>query len=223
MSTYEQQQRETEQVVGTLTGVVHKGEDKFQAVVAPDGSQYTKNLWTKDQQVVQFLMSQVGNRIAFACNISHWQRQDGQNVRSYWIDQVGPPSPQSPAMQGPQVSWAPPQQASNLPPQQMTAGQQVTVQPQVMPMQAPGQSTDPREQKIHRQTATKVAAVLLGYLGEDQRTVATLLSLSERLVAYYNDGLPNAETVDDLIQRAMPSGFEDAPQGGHDPDSDIPF
>lgn len=245
MSNYEQ--RETEQIVGTLTGVVHKGDDKYQAVVAPDGSQYTKNLWTKDMQVVQFLSSQVGNRMAFACNISHWQRQDGQNVRSYWIDQVGPPAPGSPAMAGP------PQQASNLPPQQMTAtmvhppqamGQPVVVQPQAIPMGAPlgthaathpqPISQDVKEQRIHRQTATKVAGILLAYLPEEQRNLSNLMTLSERLVAYYNTGLPQAETVEDLMQRAMPQGMEQAPQqqqqqqgdpypGNPDPDSDIPF
>lgn len=218
MSTYTQE-RETEQIVGVVTGVVHKGEDKYQAVVMPDGSQYTKNLWTKDQNMVTYLSSQIGNRIAFLCNASHWQRQDGQSVRSLWIDQVGPPAPGSPAMAGPQ-------QATMVhPPQAM--GQQITVQPQVVPMQAPAQNynDDPKQGKIHRQTATKVAAQLLPYLPEGERNLATLFTLSERLVAYYDDGLPNAQTVEDLMQRAMPQSMEGqgAPPVEFTGDDDIPF
>lgn len=225
MSTYTQE-RETEQIVGTLTGIVHKGEDKYQAVVMPDGSQYTKNLWTKDQNMVAYLSSQIGNRIAFLCNASHWQRQDGQSVRSLWIDQVGPPAPGSPAMQGPAQAQVPQPQSA-------------VVQPQVVPVQTGGQwqaapaqsyNDDPKQGKIHRQTATKVAAQLLPYLPEGERNLATLFTLSERLVAYYDDGLPNAQTVEDLMQRAMPQSMEgsgapmpnpDAPQ--FTGDDDIPF
>jgi len=214
MSTYTQE-RETEQIVGTLTGIVHKGEDKYQAVVMPDGSQYTKNLWTKDQNMVAYLSSQIGNRIAFLCNASHWQRQDGQNVRSLWIDQVGPPAPGSPAMQGPTP------QAQGFVPQPQ---QPVVVQPQVTPMQQ-SYNDDPKQGKIHRQTATKVAAQLLPYLPEGERNLATLFTLSERLVAYYDDGLPNAQTVEDLMQRAMPQSMEGqgAPPVEFTGDDDIPF
>jgi hypothetical protein len=222
MSTYEQQ-RESEQVVGTLTGVVHKGEDKYQAVVAPDGSQYTKNLWTKDAQIVGYLSSQVGNRIAFACNVSHWNLPDGTPVRSLWIDQVGPPAPGSPAMRGPAQQQ--PVMATMVHPP-LAGGQQVVVQPQVVPTQAPQQTGgDVKEQRIHRQTASKVAGILLAYLPEEQRNLSTLFTLSERLVAYYNDGLPNPETVEQLIQRAMPQGMEGPPPdpGQFAGDDDIPF
>ena len=88
MTTYAQE-RETEQIIGVVTGVVQKGADKWQAVVQADGSQYTKNLWTKDQNVVMYLTSQIGNRLAFLCNVSHWTNQQNQPVRSLWIDQVG--------------------------------------------------------------------------------------------------------------------------------------
>jgi hypothetical protein len=107
MSYAPEQERETEQIIGTVTGVIQKGADKWQAVVAVDGSQYTKNLWTKDTQLVQYLSSQIGNRLAFACNVSHWNLQDGTPVRSLWIDVVGPPAVGSPAMAGPpqQQPW----------------------------------------------------------------------------------------------------------------------
>ena len=88
-----------------------------------------------------------------------------------------------------------------------------------MVAQAPPQA-DLREQKIHRQTASKVAAQLLSYLPENERTMATLLVLSERLVAYYDNGLPNAETLDDLMNRAMPQSMDEPPPHT---DDDIPF
>lgn len=224
MSTYTDAQRESEQVIGTITGVVQKGQDKWQAVVAPDGSQYTKNLWTKDAALVSFLLSQIGNRLAFDCGVSHWTNQQNQPVRSLWINAAGPPMAGSPAMAGP------PQQQAFPPPQQPV---NATVQPQAQPMQMPvaQPQQDDREQKIHRQTAAKVAAILLGYLPEGDRTLSTLLVISERLVAYFDNGLPQAETLDDLMRRAMPAGMDPAAQTGSaygeqpppHTDDDIPF
>jgi len=206
------QERETEQIIGTISGIVQKGPDRWQAVVQPDGSQYTRNLWTKDASLVGYLTSQIGNRLAFLCNKSHWTNNSGQPVTSLWIDVVGSPTVGSPALAGPPAQ-APPTQAFPPPAQPWPQAQAQPV------AQAP--QPDLREQKIHRQTASKVAAQLLGYLPENERTMATLLVLSERLVAYYDSGLPNAETLDDLMNRAMPASMDEGPPP-HD-DSDIPF
>jgi hypothetical protein len=220
----QQQERETEQVVGVVTGIVQKGADKWQAAVAPDGSQYAKNLWTKDAQLVAYLSSQIGNRLAFACNVSHWAMQDGTPVRSLWIDQVGPPSVGSPAMAGPpQNAWEAAQQAQAVGPVPGYVDQRTSPPPAQPPMpvqqpQPPAQ--DDREQKIHRQTAAKVAAILLAYVKPEEQNLSNLFVMSERLVAYFNDGLPNAETLDQLMQRAAPASI-DGP--GVPPDSDIPF
>ena len=224
------QERETEQIVGQVTGVVQKGADKWQAEVMPDGgSQYTKKLWTKDPQVVGYLSSQIGNRIAFLCNVSHWTNQQNQQVRSLWIDQVGAPAFGSPAMAGP------PQQPQGAAPPQTPQAQPTwnTPPPQAQPMAAPmvaqAPQPDAREQKIHRQTAAKVAAILLGYLPEGERTLSTLLVVSERLVSYFDNGMARSETVEDLMNRAMPQGMDDAAQGvgyANMPfpgDDDIPF
>lgn len=230
MSTVEAP-REQEQIIGTVTGVVQKGADKWQAVVAPDGSQYTKNLWTKDIASVQYLTSMIGQRLAFLCNVSHWTNNQGQPVRSLWIDQVGPPGVGSPAMAGPQPQ--PQQQGGwNQPAQPQ---QNAVVQPVVTPMVAPAPQQAPqedqREKKIHRQTASKVAAILLSNLPQEERNISTLLVISERLVSYYDSGLPQAETLDELMTRAMPQGMESpAAQGtGYQNtpppagDDDIPF
>jgi hypothetical protein len=227
VTTYAQE-RETEQIVGQVTGVVQKGADKWQAEVMPDGgSQYTKKLWTKDPQIVGYLSSQIGNRIAFLCNVSHWTNQQNQQVRSLWIEQVGAPAFGSPAMAGPpqQPQGAAPPQAPQAQPQ-WNAAPPPNPQQQVV-AQAPQQ--DLREQKIHRQTAAKVAAILLGYLPEGERTLSTLLVVSERLVSYFDNGMPAAETLEDLMHRAMPQGMDSAAAQGVGypdmpyPDDDIPF
>jgi len=211
------QERETEQIVGTVTGIVQKGADKWQAVVQPDGSQYTKNLWTKDEQLIVSLSRMIGQRLGFACNVSHWNMQDGTPVRSLWIDAVGAVAPGSPAMQGPPTTTM----------QQPITGAMQTapnVLPQVQVQQQIPQEV--KEARIHRQTASKVAAILLTHLQPEQRTMDTLLVLSERLCRYYENGLPHPQTVEDLINQAMPQGMDDFPPpdpGQYTGDDDIPF
>jgi hypothetical protein len=231
MGNYATDQREQEQIIGVITGVVQKGPDKWQAVVAPDGSQYTKNLWTKDAALIGYLSSQIGNRLAFLCNVSHWTNQSNQPVRSLWIEAAGSPTVGSPALAGPpaQAAQAPQQ---SFPPPQQPQQQSAVVQPQAQAMGTMAPREDLREAKIHRQTASKVAAILLGYLPESDRNLATLLVLSERLIAYYDNGMPQAETLDELMNRAMPASMD---EGGYDPaqgtgyantppaDDDIPF
>jgi hypothetical protein len=210
MSTIEAP-REQEQIIGTVTGIIQKGADKWQAAILPDGSQYVKNLWTKDAALVQSLSTMIGQRLAFLCNVSHWNMQDGTAVRSLWIEATGQPAPGSPALQGPQ------QHSVAVPPQQAP----VVVQPQAVPFQQ-AVPQDVKEQRIHRQTASKVAAIMLTHVAQEERTMSTLFTLAERLVAYYNEGMPNAETIEDLMQRSMPASIDEYP-GNPDPDSDIPF
>lgn len=221
--------RDQQQVIGTVAEVVQAQSGKFQVRVFPDGSQNKKNIWIGEDkmQFLPYLQSQIGNRIAFVCNLSHWTRQDGQAVTSLWLELCGPPTVDSPAMAGPPAQVPLPQQAVVAPP---PVGPTVTVQPQVQPVVAQAPQQDLREAKIHRQTASKVAAILLGYLDKDEQNMAVLLRLSERLVAYYDNGLPNAETLDDLMRRAMPQSMDPAAQGeGYDNappphgDDDIPF
>jgi len=221
-------ERETEQIIGTVSGIVQKGPDKWQAVVVPDGSQYAKNLWTKDAGLIGSLSQMIGQRLAFACNISHWNMQDGTPVRSLWIDVVGAAAPGSPAMQGPpyvQQAQQAQHSAMNIP--QAGFGSPALPAPTTAPMMAspPAYNDDPKQDKIHRQTASKVAAILLSNLKPEERTMDTLLQLSERLVAYYDNGLP-IRTLDDEITRAMPrdmDSYYDQPVQPYTGDDDIPF
>ena len=57
--------RETELVTGTIESVITKGEGKWQIVVKPDGSQYTKNLWTKSQSHMEAATAKSGQHGGF--------------------------------------------------------------------------------------------------------------------------------------------------------------
>ena len=81
-------EREIELVAGTIGGITQKKADTWTVAVTPEGSQYAKNLWTKDADLVESLSAKIGQAGAFVCGASYWSRQDGQQVRSLWIDSV---------------------------------------------------------------------------------------------------------------------------------------
>lgn len=80
--------RETELVTGTIESVITKGEGRWQIVVKPDGSQYTKNLWTKSQSHMEAATAKIGQHGGFPCSVSHWTNQDGKPVRSLWLEGI---------------------------------------------------------------------------------------------------------------------------------------
>lgn len=85
----ETEQQETEVVTGIIEGVTQKKSDTWQVGVKPDGSQYTKNLWTKDAELVKSLTEKFGQQGAFVCKASYWKNSEGAQVRSLWIASVG--------------------------------------------------------------------------------------------------------------------------------------
>lgn len=84
----ETEQKEIEVVAGVIEGVTQKKPDTWQVGVKPDGSQYTKNLWTKDSELVTALTAKLGQHGAFVCSASYWTNQSGANVRSLWINSL---------------------------------------------------------------------------------------------------------------------------------------
>ena len=82
-------EREIEIVAGVIEGVTQKKPDTWQVAVKPDGSQYTKNLWTKDSELVSALTAKLGQAGAFVCSASYWTNASGTQVRSLWINQEG--------------------------------------------------------------------------------------------------------------------------------------
>jgi len=203
-------QADTEVVTGVVAGIVQKGPDKWQVQV-DIGRANPRGLWTKDQNLVAQLSMMIGQHTSFLCGHSNWTRQDGSPVTSLWINGVGPaggfqpqqaqqPAPMPAAMP---TQW-PQQQPSTLPiPQQAPT----VVTPTVV--QSPVRvSEEEREARIHRQTASKVAGILISHLPQEQRTLDNVLKISESLVRYYehgvqweqdgNPGEPPPHTDDDI-------------------------
>lgn len=75
-----------------------------------------------------------------------------------------------------------------------------------------------RDTQIHRQTASKVAAIMLGYLPEVERTPDGLVAIAEYLVAYYESG-PRKAAPSAPADPGPQSFFADTPPS----DDDIPF
>ncbi len=81
-------EREMELVAGVIGGITQKKADTWTVAVTPEGSQYAKNLWTKDADLVESLKTKIGQEGAFVCGASYWTL-DGKQVRSLWITQEG--------------------------------------------------------------------------------------------------------------------------------------
>jgi hypothetical protein len=216
-------QAETEVVTGTIKGIIDKGGGKYQVAVQPDGSQdgYTRNLWTKDTGLVGQLSQMVGQRTGFLCGVSHWNMQDGTPVRSLWINGVGQGMQQAPQQVAPL-----PQPVAIQPQAQAMIGMQPQAQPMQQPQAQPVATVQqPTEQTsrwlqekaverpyIHRQTATKVAAMLISHLPAEQRTFDNLISISDRLCGYYERGSGTQQPE-----------YTDESGGPGGPDDGIPF
>jgi len=234
-----QQQSQEEHVTGYIQGILDKGAGKWQVEVNT-GQQNPRRLWTKDGVLVGQLAMMIGQHATFVCGVSEWTNQQGQPVRSLWINGVGtaagqyatpsaaaPPQPQQQYVQ-PQPQMAQPMQVAQ--PQQFQ--QPTVVQAQVTPMQGmqpvaqmqgqampqvqmqePRLSEAEREKRIHRQTATKVAAILISHVPAEQRTLDNVLALADRLVAYYEAGGGNPGA----------GGGQDGYGAAPHTDDDIPF
>ena len=237
------QANEPELVTGTITGVVAKGGDKWQAIVQPDGSQYTKNLWTKDANLAGQLAQMVGQRQSFLCGSSHWTNAQGQPVRSLWINGVGPQAEQRGVDPTPTQQIAQPQQFQQQPQvlpqplaQQQTGQyiQQAMHQPQAVTTAGPQTTMMPgtpspteKEERIMREAAAKVAGLLISHLPVEQRTMDNVIRLSEQLVAYFRNGVdwkqgPQPATHESVSGTGPMYEGQPLPPQGDDPD-DIPF
>src|SRR5215467_12307190 len=74
-------------ITGPVVGVITKSADTWQIAVKTDpASQYSRNLWTKDEEIATRMMRSIGQVFSFYCRVSEWTRQDGQPVKSLWIN-----------------------------------------------------------------------------------------------------------------------------------------
>lgn len=215
-------QAETEVVSGIIQGIVQKGADKWQVEVNI-GQQNPRRLWTKDAALVGQLSMMIGQQTSFLCGISHWTNQQNQPVRSLWINGVGQGAavPQPP-MTAQQPAAPPPVAPQPQPAQQWPTQAPTVVQPTAVPM-GPVAHVEQRvpdsvrESRIMRQTASKVAGILISHVPSEQRTLDNVLSLSERLVAYYEHGLGQQNGGNPAAEG------DPGPQGAPHTDDDIPF
>jgi hypothetical protein len=215
---------EAEYIAGVIVGVTtHRSGDKWLIEIQPDGSAYTKNIWTKDQAAAYQLSQMQGLHQGFMVNVNVDQQT---NKRYMWLAMAGASPPATLPQPQPQM----PQQPAAIPvapPMQP----QIPMQPQPVQAQMPQPlpplpvatvSTQPRvtqdqkEDRIMREAASKVASILISHVPAEQRTLDNVISLSERLVRYYEYGVV---TPFGGMQSEEDPGSQGIP---HD-DSDIPF
>jgi hypothetical protein len=104
-------EREEVVVSGTVEGIEIKPNGRFVVNVKqnPD-DQYAMKLHTKDNDLAQFLMGQIGQAYNFRCGLSHYNLPDGKPVTSKWINEYAPaggnvaPPPQ-PALTAEAPAW----------------------------------------------------------------------------------------------------------------------
>lgn len=82
----EQAEREIELVAGTIGGITQKKADTWTIQVTPPGSNFAKNLWTKDADLVTSLSAKIGQEGAFVGSLGASYMVQGKEVRSWWID-----------------------------------------------------------------------------------------------------------------------------------------
>lgn len=70
---------------------------------------------------------------------------------------------------------------------------------------------DTKEMRIMRQTATKVAAHVLGYLDESERNRESLIAVAEYLVAYYRNGPATPVATFAAVDEPIPHTDDDIP------------
>jgi hypothetical protein len=223
------QPMEAEHIQGVIIGVqTHRSGDKWLIEIQPDGSQYTKNIWTKDQAAAYQLSQMAGQHQAFAVNVNHDQQT---NKKYMWLAMAGAapqpqqqqpaPLPVQPPMQMPMAGPAPVQQTQTFPlPVQAQLPPPLPAMPVATLQAQPRVTQDMKEDRIMREAASKVASILISHVPAEQRTLDNVISLSERLVRYYEYGAVQpfaggAQTHEDP--------GEPGPQGIPHTDDDIPF
>ena len=224
---------EGEYIAGVIIQVqAHRSGDKWLIEIQPDGSQYTKNIWTKDQQAAYQLAQMAGQHQGFMVNVNVDQQT---NKRYMWLAMAGasapaalPQQPVQPMPQQPQMPMPPVGIGAAVMPVGMPQGP-IPVQAQMptapMPQlptasitTQPRVTQDQKEDRIMREAASKVASILISHVPAEQRTLDNVIALSERLVRYYEHGV-----VQPFAGGAQEDPNDPGPQGIPHADDDIPF
>jgi hypothetical protein len=211
------------QITGTLVGMEARNGGWMAVGVQEPNSQYPKKLSTKKPELIQQAQSLMGQVVTAAYNESEGNQINPHTGTPYINRYLE-------ALALGAVQMAQPQQAQPAPVQQQYAPQP---QPQYAPapvqQQAPqGGMSDAREMKIMRQAAAKVSVELLQHLEPGERTLASLVRISEQLVKYFDQGVPwQTNPIQAPQPQAQPqqdtSGYEGYPEAQGQGDDGIPF
>lgn len=186
------------QITGQLVGMEARNGGWMAVGIQEPNSQYPKKLSTKKPELIQQAQSLMGQIVTAAYNESEGNQINPHTGTPYInrylealaLGQVQLAQPQMQpqgGMQAPQQQYQQPVQQAPIqqPMQPMVQQQPMVTQPMVQgaPM------TDAREMKIMRQSAAKVSVELLQHLSEGERTLSSLVAISEQLVKYFNEGV----------------------------------
>ena len=175
-----QQEQPSEVVSGTVTQIVTKPNEKWVIEVTPDGSQYSKNCWTKDFGLVQQMGNAIGQAFDFVCRRNHYQGPSGP-TSSLWINSVALyGSTPVGEMQIPGTGQV------HTPAAPLNAQGAVIQQPVIQG--TPSLSPMEKETRIMREAAMKVAAHMLPYMKPEERSLPGMVTVAEGLIRYYQQG-----------------------------------
>lgn len=217
-----------QQIVGTVAGLEQRNGGWVAVAILAPGKEYPVKLSTKKQELIIQAQQMMGQVVTAGYNEQQSTSINPHNNQPYTnryleaiafgqVDLVGMPTQIQPQQFVPQ----PQPQAQNFPQPQQAQPQQFQGQPQGFagaPAAVP--FTDLREQKIHRQTASKVAVELLVHLDPAERNLASLVRISEQLVRYYDEGVqwttPPVQAPQPQAQQQHQGGGYENPGEAHD-------
>jgi len=152
------------------------------------GQQYPTRVDTKKQELIQQAMSLMGRGVAGSIREQESQNINPNNGKPYinrYLNAIAPEG-YAPGVMPHQNAPAPQQYQQ---PQYAPAPQQYQQPvPQAPPPPPVPQGPDERTIQIMRQTASKVVAMSIGILPEEQQTPAGMIAACEVWMAYYLNG-----------------------------------
>ena len=198
------------QVTGHITGIEARNGGWFAVAITEQGAQYPKKLSTKKPDLVQAAQQMMGQYVDALYNESESTNinpNNGQPYMNRYLEALAMAGQGLP--QAPQQSYQPqpqqqPQQFQGQP--QTFAGQPAAVPMQPQQWNQPPAQQQPiqqaqtqyangvvtpqqKEERIMREAAAKVAVDLIQHLDPADRTLASVVRISEQLVGYFRDGV----------------------------------
>ena len=241
------------QITGHITGIEARNGGWFAIAIQEQGQNYPKKLSTKKPDLVQMCQQMMGQYVDAIYNESESTNINPNNNQPYmnrYLEAVGMAG-SMPQPQAPQQSFQPQPTAQQFAPQQQPVQQpqqwnQPQPQMQQQPIQQPQQqypgsqpvvTPNQKEDRIMREAAAKVAVQLLDHLDPPDRTLASVVRISEQLVGYFRDGVqwsvPPVQPQPQQPVQQQPVQQEQQPQQQYEPptpaggwpapDDDIPF